>query len=338
MRRLPALAGLLALAVASPATAGGGHPHAVPGIDEPSGVTRHGDELLLVGDDDAHGYVSLPIAERTASGLVALAPARLLWHPLHAAGKATDLEGIDVLADGRVVVLSEDARSLFDEDGPVIRYGRDWSETDGRGLEGVAVLPDGTGGSRVAVLWEGGYLRPTPAATPAARRPRVLVHRLAAGARPGDLDAADVERVVELQVYEPLGKEPRAQRFRAPDLVWHRWRDETGRETEGWIVLLSSGWAEPPDKGSLEECTPDGDEAPRRWCHRWLQRFALDGSRHGDAFDLDAVLPAELHRSNWEGMGWYEPGRSLVLVYDEALAERVIDPQQAFVLDLPEGW
>ena len=40
----------------------------------------------------------------------------------------------------------------------------------------------------------------------------------------------------------------------------------------------------------------------------------------------------------WEGMGWFVPGESLVLVYDERLARRRIDPQEALVVPLPEGW
>ena len=329
---------LVAVAVAAPACAGGGKPAVVRGIDEPSGVTRFGNMLLLIGDDDPACYFTAPAPDAT-SGLVPLDPARITHRPLRSAGAATDLEAVDVLADGRVVVLSEDAHALFDSEGLVVRYDDDFAEVDGRGLEGLAVRTGADEGSEIAVLWEGGYVASLLPPHPVARRPRVLVHRLAAGARPGTLAGADVERSVELSVFEPPGHEPQAQRFRAPDLVWHRWRDPaTGADVDGWIVLLSSGWAEPPVPGSVEECALREAGKPLRWCHRWLQRFTLDGQRAGDPFDLDDVLPGNVRTKNWEGMGWFEPGRSLVLVYDESLADGHGAPQPVFLLPLPSGW
>ncbi len=326
------------MVAATPAANGGGRRPA-DGIEEPSGVTRAGNALLVVGDGDARRWYECPVAP-DARGLVPLVPATLAVHGLASARAATDLEAVDVLADGRVVVLSEDARSLFDARGRVVRYPEEWQETDGRGLEGLAVSPAGDGASRVAALWEGGYLRRQGGAGVTAARPRVLVHRVAAGAHGGDLREADVERRVELRVPEPDGREPYAQRFRAPDLVWHRWTDEAaGQEVEGWIVLLSSGWEERPEPGSVEECAAVTDDGrPRRWCHRWLQRFGLDGAPAGDPLDLDPLLPESVRWTNWEGLGWFEPGRALVLVYDESVAERSVDPQQAFVLELPPGW
>ncbi len=327
-------AGLAGTALA--AHAGGGRP--LDGIEEPSGVTRHGDELLLVGDGDAAVWYACPVPTG-ARGLVPLAPASLAVHRLRASRGATDLEAVDVLADGRVVVLSEDAHALFDAHGRVVRYPDAWAEVDGRGLEGLAVAPEEGGASRVAILWEGGYLRRHGESGVSARRPRVLVHRVPAGAGRATLGRADVEREVDLLVPEPPGREPHAQRFRAPDLVWHRWTGASGTTEEGWIVLLSSGWGERPEPGSPEECAvTTADGRPRRWCHRWLQRFTLDGAPAGEPFDLDPVLPEEVRWNNWEGLGWFEPGAALVLVYDETVADRTVDPQRAFVLDLPAGW
>jgi hypothetical protein len=338
-RRLVALAMLAALAC--PACAGARR--APAGIEEPSGVTRLGQELLVVGDDDHGVYYSLRV-RGDESGLVPLAPATLGRHPLAAGPAAFDLEGVDVLADGRVVVLSERAPGLFDEAGTVVRYGRDLVELAGRGLEGLAVARNADGSSRVAVLWEGGYLEKqqlppdlTRAGELPALRPRILVHRLLPGARDHVIVPEDVERTVELATPEPPGREPRAQRFRAPDLVWHRIPSEEGDE-DGWIVLMSSGWNEPPEPGSIEECAQREDGKPLRWCHRWLQRFTLAGVAYGAPFDLDDVLPEPVRSANWEGLGWFAPGEKLVLVYDESVAERRLDPQRAFVMDLPAGW
>ena len=328
---------ILLLALAAPACSERGTSGAVAGIEEPSGVARLADSLLVVGDDEPACYFTMPVPD-VASGPVPMDPARIQRRPLAHAGDATDLEGIDVLADGRVVVLSEDAHALFDDVGLVVRYDGDLAEVDGRGLEGLAVRPAPDGASDIAVLWEGGYVKSLVPPRPVAHRPRVRVHRLAAGARPGAWAAGDLTRSVELDVFEPPGLEPKAQRFRAPDLVWHHWReDTTAADVDGWIVLLSSGWAERPDAGSVEECR-GADGQPLRWCHRWLQRFTLDGRRAGDPFDLDAVLPADLQRKNWEGMGWFEPGRTLVLVYDESVADAEGAPQSAFLLPLPSGW
>lgn len=337
-RTAAAIAAASFLLVAAPGTNAGGR-RPVDGIEEPSGVTRAGDALLVVGDGDARRWYACPVPP-DARGLIPLPAAALTVHGLASARDATDLEAVDVLADGRVVVLSEDARSLYDARGRVVRYPVEWEETDGRGLEGLAVTPAGAGDSRVAVLWEGGYLRTHGEHGVAAARPRVLVHRVAAGAHGGELREADVERRVELRVPEPAGREPHAQRFRAPDLVWHRWTDAaSAREVEGWIVLLSSGWGERPDPGSVEECAAVTDDGrPRRWCHRWLQRFTTDGAPAGDPVDLDPLLPERVRWTNWEGLGWFEAGRALVLVYDESVADRAVDPQQAFVLDLPPGW
>ena len=37
-------------------------------------------------------------------------------------------------------------------------------------------------------------------------------------------------------------------------------------------------------------------------------------------------------------LGIEDAARDLVLVYDESVADRVLDPQRALVLPLPEGW
>jgi hypothetical protein len=277
-------------------------------------------------------------------GLVPLTHAKLARHKLDAGLAALDLESIDVLPDGRVIVLSERFPGLFDERGVLLPYGGRFTELGGRGVEGLSILPIEDGGARVAILWEGGYPRgadlPPELEADVSRRalaPRVLVHRLANGAPAREMLPADVEREVALQIPKPEGEEPFAQRFHAPDLVWHRLSEEQEAEW-GWIVLLSSGWGEPPAPGSKEECALHEDGRPIRWCHRLLLRFDVNGAPFGEAFDLDTVLPDTLRTANWEGLGWFVPGEKLVLVYDESIAARRLDPQQAFVMELPAGW
>jgi hypothetical protein len=314
----------------------------IPGIEEPSGVTRKGDKLLIVGDDEPGAYYSIPVTG-SETGFIALAPSRLARHPLASGLAAFDLEAIGVLADGRTVVLSERFPALFDKRGMVVAYGRSFTSIGGRGPEGLAILPQDDGSSRVAVLWEGGYLEkdrlPPEMRTLAlpALHPRVLIHRLPRDAREYEMTPSDIEGEVELQVPVPPGREPWAQRFRAPDLVWHRVK-VGGKEQWGWIVLMSSAWDEQPTPGSEEECAKTEKGKPLRYCGRILQRFASDGKAVGEPFDLDDVLPEAIRTANWEGMGWLVPGEKLVMVYDEPLSAKRVDPQQAFVLSLPKGW
>lgn len=332
-----ALAGSVALHAGAPEPP-------ILGIEEPSGVRRQGDQLLVVGDEEPGTYYTMPVTGNEM-GFLPLTPAKLTRHHLLSGLAAFDLESIDVLADGRVVVLSERFPGLFDEKGLVVQYPQRLLSFGGRGPEGVAVRPLDDGSSRVAVLWEGGY--PEPGLIPPelkadecfrhALHPRVFVHRLPRGAESYALTKDDVEAEVELEPLLPPGKEPFVQRYRGTDLVW-RELDVHGKKQWGWIVLLTSGWAEKPQPGSIEECRKTDHGEPLRWCGRFLQRFTMDGHPFGEPFDLDEVLPNSVSTANWEGLGWFVPGEKLVLVYDEPLAERRFDPQQAFVIDLPAGW
>ncbi len=65
---------------------------------------------------------------------------------------AVDLEAIDVLADGRVVVISERLRSMVSKDGVVVGYDDPFAEFGERGLEGLAVRKVDDKTSKVAVL------------------------------------------------------------------------------------------------------------------------------------------------------------------------------------------
>jgi hypothetical protein len=276
---------------------------------------------------------------------VSLTPAKLTRRHLSSNLAASDLESIEVLGDGRVVALSERFPGLFDEKGLVVQYPQRLMSFGGRGAEGLSVQPLDGGDSRVAVLWEGGYPEPDlmPPELRAEERfrhglhPRVFVHRLPRGAENYALTKDDVEAQVELEPLLPPGQEPFAQRCRGTDLVW-RELDVHGKKQWGWIVLLTSGWAEKPRPGSIEECRMTEGGEPLRWCRRFLERFTMDGQAFGEPFDLDEALPSSVRTANWEGLDWFVPGKKLVLVYDEPLAEKRLDPQQAFVIDLPAGW
>ncbi|MBZ0268921.1 hypothetical protein K8I85_12245, partial [bacterium] len=134
----------------------------------------------------------------------------------------------------------------------------------------------------------------------------------------------------------PPGAEPTAQRFRAPDLVWHRLPGAP--ERWGFLALLSSEWAAPPPEGDEGACSKQDDGQAVRYCYRWLQRFTAEGAAFGEPLDLEPYLPDELRFANWEGMGWFVPGASLVLVYDESGARRRLDPPVALVVPLPDEW
>jgi hypothetical protein len=288
-------------------------------IREASGVARIGRHLLIADDSTVGQYfrVTLPRVPKPLMILNELDPQPVR---LKQASLAIDLEGIEVLADGRVAVLSERLRSLVDHDGIIAEYDSLFSEVGKRGLEGVAVRPIAKQASRIAVLWEGGFpdqrslpgrLRPTQA--PQSLLPLVLVHDLPARGRVGRLRMADAVSTVELDVPHLSGEGPSVQRFRAPDLVWTR--IGTGW---GFIVLISS-------QSAAERPT---------YAYHWLQRFSLDGKRVGDPLDLTLRISGEHKGANWEGVCWFEPGKSLVLVHESDAKL----PAAAFVLELPREW
>ncbi len=300
---------------------------------------------MIVGDDE-HGFLfDLPLSGDEQGGdSIALAPALLKRFPFSTWELALDLEGVAQLADGRTVVVSEARRAILDEGGLVATYDHPFAEFAGRGIEGVAVRRLDHDSSRVAVIWEGGYPNPEILPPPLrdkcegfAMRPVVVVHDLAAGQRRVLVREHEAIAVAELRVPLPPGEEPWAQRFRAPDLVWRDW-EEGGARGEGFIVLLSSSPGEPARPGSPEECPALENGEPRPYCYKWLQRFRIDGTPVGEPFDLDASFPVELQTVNWEGMGWFEEGKSLVFVYDEKLSQKRVDPQQAVIVPLPKGW
>jgi hypothetical protein len=175
------------------------------------------------------------------------------------------------------------------------------------------------------VLWEGGYpeareLTPELRAIIASRafRPIVLVHRLEAGARGVRITPGDDSALILLEVSSPQPQEPEAQRFRAPDLVWAAGSSMQESSKPAFIVLLSSQNA----------------VAARTYENHWLQRFSSSGRIVGESFDLDAALPQDLRGLNWEGLSWFEQGKSLVAVCERSPKGYPI----AFVIELPAEW
>jgi hypothetical protein len=292
-------------------------------IREASGVLRQSDSLLVVDDSAWGSYFSVPIAGERGP-LIALQQTGVRRIPLPVTPLVPDFEGIDRLADGKLVFLSERLRSLVGEEGPIAEYDSLLGEFANRGLEGVAVRPQPGGVSRIAVVWEGGY--PDYASVPwsvrdtvgrQSMRPLVVVHDLNSGVRGIALKMRDAKLAVELEVPKPPGEEPQAQRFRAPDLVWTRSRSGL---VDDWIFLVLI-------------VSQDSVERPQYLFH-WLQRFDLKGKPVGEPLDLAQFLPEDISHANWEGLSWFEAGKSLVLVHE---GNRRL-PAHAFILNLPEDW
>jgi hypothetical protein len=293
-------------------------------VEEASGIARQGDSLLVVSDRTPGSYFRIEIPLPTPPAME-LAADRLQRALLPGAELAVDLEGIAVLADGRVVVLSERLRSLVGEQGLVAEYDNPLSEFGNRGLEGVAARDIGNAVSEVAVLWEGGYPDigdvPEQLRTAVGRQtldPIIWIHELprqALGMRIRERDA----RRVRLNAPRPTGSEPDAQRFRAADLIWHTWRHDNQPET-GFIVLL------------LSNNSPHSGQPT--YAHTWLQRFRLTGEPFGDPLDVKRVVPNRLADANWEGLGWFEHGRRVILVHDTPPR----GTPTAVIVDLPPDW
>jgi hypothetical protein len=280
-----------------------------------------GDSLLVVDDSDVGAYFRVPIGRLPGPlfDLNSLKPQRI---PLKNKGLGVDLESIGVLADGRVVLLSERLRSLVCDDGIVAEYDSELAEMGKRGLEGLAIRPLPGGASRVAVVWEGGYpdfgQLPRRASVRNAWLPLILVHDVGRNARAGRVRLQDARATIELAVPRPEGQEPEAQRFRAPDLVWTKLRPTKGSDGWGFIVLLSS---------------QNGVPKPT-FAYKWLVRFDMDGRPVGEPLDLANYIPDNLARVNWEGLGWYEPGKKLVMVHEDEPHVRA----HGFIMELPPDW
>jgi hypothetical protein len=306
------------------------------GVTEASGVARKGNDLLIVSDAAPGAYFSFDVSAE-AGPLIRLPPDKVVRHELTGMTLAIDFESVDVLADGRVVALSERLRSLIAESGLVLQYDDPLSELGERGLEGLAIRPGSDGVSEVAVLWEGGWIEDGEVQAQVRRRlgdpllPVVVSHQIKPGQTCVKLlfenDQELDQELVELKVPLP-DREKDGWRFRAPDLVWHHWRGANGESKLGFIVLLNSQMAR--DIPGKQKFGP-----------RWLQRFDRAGNRVGDYLDLDEEAKKllgddRLRDANWEGLSWYEAGKRLVLVHD--VPNKIDDIPVALVVDVPTSW
>ncbi len=292
-------------------------------IHEASGITRLGDDLYIA--DDSVGGACFRIAvPRNVSAVFPLNGQQPRRVRLAGGRQAVDLEGIDVLADGRLAVLSERTRSLIGEDQVIAEYDQPLGEFAKRGLEGISARPLSGGSSRVAVVWEGGYPDPPSVPRPMmahvgrrAMRAFVLIHDLKPEARDLRIRLLDAVTSFEVDLPLPPGEEPLAQRFRASDLVWTRLPDSSA-DPWGLILLISS-------QNSVDQPT---------YQYHWLQRFNLQGKPVGPCIDLDKVGPPSTRGANWEGLAWLEAGQRLILVHeDDAKLEA-----HGLILDLPPEW
>jgi hypothetical protein len=302
------------------------------GASEASGVTRNGNDLLVVSDAAPGAYFSFDVSGER-SQVIRLPPDRATRHELSGAALAVDFEAVDVLGDGRIVALSERLRSLIGASGLVVQYDDPLSELGERGLEGLSVLANSDGSSEVAVLWEGGWVEDGEVQAQLRSRlgepllPVVLTHRLGRGETGIKVVIEDDRDVTELKVPLP-DSETAGWRFRAPDMTWHEWRGENSATERGFIVLLNSQTARQlPGKPKFGP--------------RWLQRFDRTGNPVGRHLDIDEEARKmlgddRLRDANWEGIGWYETGRRLVLVHDEP---NLIDGLPvALVVEVPNSW
>lgn len=358
-------------------------------ITEVSGIARLGDRLLLVSDDEAGAYFEMKIAD-PSSPIIPIDPMKLKRIAMRGCEAVSDLEGLTVLGDGRVAVLSEDLHALYapirlgDKSWAVVaQFDQTFTEFGNRGIEGVSALALANGGSRIAAVWEGGY--PSLASLPAQIQhslghapldPLLVITTLPAnavgitasdtlgyrvlntpGSRSGNASANDPQLVPselpKAQSEPDQSAPPFAQRFRAPDLVWHIWHGESGVDT-GLIVLMNS-----------ENAPLRGSGVKREYKYKLLQRFNLNGEPVGEEIVIndvvkqlfDNVTPAQTRswsiamrdhfanvkslldeqkweNVNWEGLGWYVRGESLVLIYDAVPA----DPPIAVVIPIPDNW
>ncbi|MEM8686886.1 MAG: hypothetical protein AAGF81_06140 [Pseudomonadota bacterium] len=309
-------------------------------LQETSGVVRSGDDLLMVGNEDAGTLFRYTMPD-PSKRVFALEAATARYEQIKSgAHLARDLEDIAILADKRVVLLSEELSLLLDMNGNiVVDYDGPFASFGNRGLEGVDVRPDATGqgealASRIAVVWEGGNPQRKKllwglqglAEKKGELRPVVLTHTLKAGqtglsvkagmkkqkdGKPGHENFRKELKaeLFELDVPQPPDHVDQGRVYRVPALVWKKLK--VGAETQwGFIALLS-----------VYKKSQNIDE-------KRLHKFKANGKRCGKPLKLDALFEdANKHRHasapkakvswNWEGMSWFDDKRkSLVLVPD----------------------
>ena len=290
-------------------------------IPEASGIARHENKLYLVGDDSPGAYFEAPNPTPAIGAPITIVTTKV---PVGKADLGIDLEAIEVLEDGRVLLLSEQLNALLvvkDNSGTmsvttVVEYHDQFAEVGGRGMEGLAARKTEGNFSRIAVLWEGGY--PTTEDLPRelvnapAMCPVVFTHNLESEA-PSEiryLRLPPYNKYITLKIpdYEKMAqtKNLTYQRFRSPDLVWYLYQNPNGKKEWGFIALLGSR--------SLDE---NLEPRKMRYQYTLLQRFTKDGFPFGEPIDIKSIVPDNLKTKNWEGMDWYDDQKKLILVYDD---------------------
>ncbi|MFT5484829.1 MAG: hypothetical protein ACI9GW_003497 [Halieaceae bacterium] len=279
-------------------------------VHSTSGITFDGSDFLIVSDKAAGTlFRYTPSAAELLNGhgprIASIKIARSRQEAIFGGALASDLEAVDRLANGEVVVLSEVLGAVLTRDRIIARYPKSLAEVGGRGLEGLAIHHS----AGIAALWEGGYPSPVdlPTRYPGTGefnggpfKPLVCVHLV-----PTDTDlkvCENGEGVVVLQVPEAPSSD---QAFRAPDLVW-------SADGESFVVLLTS----------LNAST-------HAFKYKWLQKFSLLGLPIGPPLNLceKGYLPGELRSGpggNVEGLGWYEVGSSVALINDTMLTATAV--------------
>lgn len=158
---------LIALFVAG-AALGPTNEHAQPrGVVEASSVTRLGPNLIVVTDSDPGAYYTVPVRDNNAK-VIPIKAASIRRHTFVAGGLASDVEGVDVLPDGRIVALSERRHALVGDGGLVAEYPDFLGEVGGIGLEGLSARAAARGSAALQrVSADGHRVGPSPDLTQA---------------------------------------------------------------------------------------------------------------------------------------------------------------------------
>lgn len=332
-------------------------------ITEASGITRLENKFLIVSDDAPGRYYEYNIPDYDYN-IIPIDPMKVREVLLPGAGLAGDLEAIGILADGRVVVLSELMHSLIGKPGidsnqysMIAYYNKSYTEFGNRGLEGLAIKSDDNNNSKLAVLWEGGY--PVNTIVPDelyeysshnALKPRVIIHKIENNDIAGYVYKDSHKFTLDVPIPDNIKS---GQRYRGSALVWYQIAN-AGQLQECLIVLLQS------------ENSPDANSSIRTsYKHKILQRFNLDGNPLGEPININDYAKAAFEKLddffyssigaemsahikeikaslekgnwenvNWEGMSWFIKNESLVLIYDK----NPKDPPFALILEIPDSW
>jgi hypothetical protein len=291
-------------------------------VIEASGIIRRENQLLIVSDSQYNGYFSYelpqPLLEKGPLVIDSSRKDALKWIPLPKLSLARDFESIEVLADGRLVLLSEALSSIVDEDGYVLTCQAQMTMIGNRGLEGLAARPIGLGHSLLAMCWEGGHLKKSDMPKQMELKNYVLDPVIWIYDLPADASSLYVkEKHLQESVTLAVPQLEEDLFFRASDLVWNK--DSQG--DWGFIVLLT-GHRPKADKVKFAGVS-------------LLQRYNLEGVAIGDPIKLNEVLETKYQTLRWEGLAWYEDGKSLVLINDD---DPEIGPPVAYILPLLNGW